>query len=76
MAACSSHQIEEIPMLYRQPRPFAVRIISAVLARIAGFAAELHRVRSDTAYLDHLNEDALRDLGIRRIEARDDRFYR
>jgi uncharacterized protein YjiS (DUF1127 family) len=63
-------------MLYRRPRPFAVRILRATLARIIGFATEFHRVGADTALLDRLNEDALRDLGIRRIEARDDRFYR
>lgn len=63
-------------MLYRQPRPFAVRIIRAALARIAGAAAEFHRVGTDSAYLDRLNEFALRDLGIRRIETRDGRFYR
>lgn len=63
-------------MLYRQPRPFAVRIVRAALSRIAGFAAEFHRVGTDKAYLDLLNEDALRDLGIQRIVTRDDRYYR
>lgn len=63
-------------MLYRRPRPFAVRIFRAALARIAGFAGEFHRIGTDTALFDRLNEDALRDLGIRRIEARNDRFYR
>jgi uncharacterized protein YjiS (DUF1127 family) len=63
-------------MLYRQPRPFALRIIRAALARIAGFAAQFHRVGTDTAYLDGLDAHALRDLGIQRIVARDDIFYR
>jgi uncharacterized protein YjiS (DUF1127 family) len=63
-------------MLYRQPRPLAARLISAALSRIAGFAAEFRRTGADTAYIDRLNEDALRDLGIQRIEARDERFYR
>jgi hypothetical protein len=63
-------------MLYRQPRPTAASFIAAVLARIAGFVAEFCRIGSDSAYLDHLNEAALRDLGLQRIEARDERFYR
>jgi uncharacterized protein YjiS (DUF1127 family) len=62
-------------MLYRQPRPFAARIILAALARIVGFAADFHRTGTDKAYLDLLNEDALRDLGIRRIVTRDGSFY-
>jgi uncharacterized protein YjiS (DUF1127 family) len=64
-------------MLYRQPRrPAALRIISAVFARIAGIAADLRRSSADEAYLDGLSEDALRDLGIQRIVTRDDSFYR
>jgi uncharacterized protein YjiS (DUF1127 family) len=63
--------------MLRHPRPrLAVRVIRAGLARIAGFAGEFHRVGSDRACLDRLNEDALRDLGIRRIEATNGRFYR
>jgi uncharacterized protein YjiS (DUF1127 family) len=63
-------------MLYRQPRPIAIRLIRAALDRIGEFAADFQRVGADRVYLDRLNEDALRDLGIRRIDARDDRFYR
>lgn len=62
-------------MLYRQPRPAVVRIVRAAFERIVGFAAEFHRIGNDRAHLDLLNEDALRDLGIRRIETRNDRFY-
>ena len=61
-------------MLYRQPRPF--RFIPATFARILGFTAELRRTIADEAYLDTLNEHALRDIGIGRIAARDDCFYR
>ena len=63
-------------MLYRQPRRFAARIVLAVLARIVTIATEFRRTGSDTAYLDRLNEHALRDLGIQRIVTRDDHFYR
>lgn len=63
-------------MLYRQPRPFAVRLFLVALARAAGFAAEFHRIGTDGKYLNQLNEDALRDLGIQRVVTRDDHFYR
>lgn len=63
-------------MLYRQPRPLAVRLVLAALARVVGFAAEFHRIGTDGKYLDQLNENALRDLGIQRIVTRDGHFYR
>jgi uncharacterized protein YjiS (DUF1127 family) len=63
-------------MLYRQPRPSALSILRAVFARIIGFVAELIRTNADTAHIDSLNDNALRDLGIRRVESRDEHFYR
>jgi hypothetical protein len=63
-------------MLYRQPSFSIVSSLRAGLARIAGQAAEFHRTSTDTAYVDGLNEHALRDLGIRRISGRDEHFYR
>jgi uncharacterized protein YjiS (DUF1127 family) len=63
-------------MLYRQPRPFAARLISAVLSRIVETVTSLRRTGADEAYLDALNGHALRDLGIRRVVTRDDTYYR
>ena len=51
-------------------------MIAAAVARIGGFVAGFHRTGTDEAYLDTLNANALRDLGIQRIVTRDDRFYR
>ena len=63
-------------MLYHQPRTTPSTILRAGVARIAGLLAEIHRTGADTAYLDGLNDHAIRDLGIRRVDTRDDRFYR
>ena len=63
-------------MLYRQPRHSLVAVLRAGLARVVSLATEIHRTNADTAHIDGLNDAALRDLGIRRIETRDDRFYR
>jgi len=63
-------------MFHRQTRPFAVRLILTALARVVRFAAEFHRIGADRAYLDLLNDDALRELGIQRIVTRNDHFYR
>ncbi len=54
-------------MLYRTPR-----LTTAALAWAVGFVAAVGRTGADTAYLDGLNDEALRDIGIRRIETRND----
>ncbi len=59
-------------MLYRTPRLTAAAILRAALARAVGFVAAVGRTGADTAYLDGLNDEALRDIGIRRIETRND----
>ncbi|GLQ57162.1 hypothetical protein [Devosia nitrariae] len=63
-------------MLYRQRRSSAASILRAVLARLVGLVAELHRTGTDTAYLDRLSDHSLRDIGVRRIATRDDIVYR
>ena len=63
-------------MLYRQPRLSLIAILRAGLARLVSVAAEIHRTNIDTAHIDGLNDAALRDLGIQRIEDRSERFYR
>ena len=63
-------------MLYRQPRLSPVAVLRAGLARVASLATDIHRTSVDTAHIDSLNDTALRDLGIQRIETRNDRFYR
>jgi len=63
-------------MLYRQPRHSPAALARASIARVVGLAVSLYRTNADTAHIDGLNDAALRDLGIRRIETRDDRFYR
>jgi len=63
-------------MLYRQPRLSLIAMLRAGLARLVSVAAEIHRTNADTAHIDGLNDAALRDLGIQRIEDRSERFYR
>jgi len=63
-------------MLYRPSRPSVASVLRAGFARVIGFVAELHRIAADSAYLDTLDEDALRDVGIRRIATRDGHTYR
>jgi hypothetical protein len=63
-------------MLYHQPRFSPATLVRAGLVRVVSLAAELHRTTADKAHIDGLNDAALRDLGTRRIETRDDRFYR
>jgi hypothetical protein len=63
-------------MLYRKPRFSPVSVVRAGLTRLVSLATEMYRTNADTAHIDGLNDAALRDLGIRRIETRDDRFYR
>ena len=62
-------------MLYRQPRPYATRMFKAGLVRLVGFVAERHRIAKDRIYLDSLDEEALRDVGIRRTATRDGNIY-
>jgi hypothetical protein len=63
-------------MLYSQPRRSPATIFRAGFARLVSLATDIYRTNADTAHIDGLNDAALRDLGIRRIETRDDRFYR
>ena len=63
-------------MLYRAPRFSAAAIVRAIFARLLGALAEFHRTGVDTAYLDGLNANDLRDLGVDRIEDRGETFYR
>ena len=63
-------------MLYRQPRHSLIAMLRAGLARVVSLATEIHRTNVDTTHIDSLNDAALRDLGIQRIETRDNRFYR
>ena len=63
-------------MLYQQPHRSLAYRVRAWLARLGALAVALRRILADTAYIDGLNDAALRDLGIRRIETRDDRLYR
>ena len=63
-------------MLYRPYRPSFSGLLRIGIARIVAFVAELHRIASDRAYLDTLDENALRDLGILRIATREGTIYR
>jgi hypothetical protein len=65
-------------MLYRTPRFSLTALLRAAAARVVSAAAEFHRTGSDTAYLDGLSDDHLRDLGVRRVSDRhlNETFYR
>ena len=63
-------------MLYRPARSSIASILQIGLARVVGFVAERHRIAADKAYLDTLDEGALRDVGIRRIATRRGNIYR
>jgi uncharacterized protein YjiS (DUF1127 family) len=63
-------------MLYRSPRFSALALLRTIAHRIAGAFADFRRTGSDTAYLDGLRPEQLRDLGISRIDERGVRYYR
>ena len=63
-------------MLYRTPRFSLVSLAHRVGHRLAAAWSLFHRIGSDTACLDALRDEQLRDLGVRRIESRDMRYYR
>jgi hypothetical protein len=62
-------------MLYRTPRTTITILIRAAVARVIGFVAEFHRTGIDTAYVESLSDHHLRDLGIRRVEDRDESLF-
>ena len=63
-------------MLYRTPRLSLVTLLRRAAYRLAAGWAMFHRTGADAACLDALRDEQLRDLGIRRIESRDVRYYR
>lgn len=63
-------------MLYRTPRPSLAALLRTAMARLGGVVAAFRKTGADTAYLDGLNANDLRDLGIDRVDERGDIFYR
>jgi hypothetical protein len=63
-------------MLYRTPRFSALATVRAALARVGGALADIGRSNTDTAYLDSLNDNDLRDLGVKRVNERGETVYR
>ena len=64
-------------MLYRpQPHHPVFAIAGKCLAFIAGVLSAVHRAGQDAAHLDTLRDEQLHELGIRRFDERDVRYYR
>ena len=63
-------------MLYRTPRFSAASVLRGAFARLAAALAEFRQTGADTAYIDSLSDNQLRDLGIRRFTDRDATYYR
>ena len=57
-------------MLYRTPRLSAVDGLRAAFGRLGGALAGWRKTGADTAYLDGLSDDHLRELGLRRSDDR------
>lgn len=63
-------------MLYRKPQSSVAAVLRSVALRIGAAFSAFRREGADAALFDSLRDEQLRDLGVRRIESRDVRFYR
>lgn len=63
-------------MLYRKPQFSIVAVLRTVALRVGSAISAFQREDADTALFDSLRNEQLRDLGVRRVESRDVRFYR